>query len=99
VYTLTNFRTAFIAVLFSLTLFFPSSLSASSGFIFEGDQLVTDATLKKIKEIGDELYEKTGITTVLVTKKHLDKEEFLEIKDRYLKELKAPYVLWIFSTR
>lgn len=90
-------RAAFLAALLSLILFFPSSLSASSGFIFEGDQIITDATLKKIKEIGDELYEKTGVTTVLVTKNHLDKEEFLEIKNRYLKELKAPYVLWIFS--
>ena len=88
-------RVAFIAALLSLLFLFPTALFSS--FIFEGDQIVTDNTLAKIKEIGDELYQKTGVTTVLVTKKHLTKEEFLEIKDRYLKELKPPYVLWIFS--
>ena len=50
-----------------------------------------------MKEIGDELYQKTGVTIALVTKKHLTKEEFQKIKNRYLKELKAPYVLWIFA--
>ncbi len=88
-------RTAFIAALLSLLFVFPTALF--SGFIFEGDQIVTDKTLGKIKEIGDELYRKTGVSTVLITKNHLTKEQFLEIKNRYLKELKAPYVLWIFS--
>ncbi len=50
-----------------------------------------------MKEIGKELTQKTGVTIALVTKKHLTKAEFLEIKNRYLKKLKAPYVLWIFS--
>ncbi len=84
----------FIAV-FTLVLIFPTY--SSCNFIFEGDKLVNENTLNKIKEIGNELYKKTGVTTVLVTKKHLSKKEFLEIKNRYLKELNPPYVLWIFS--
>jgi hypothetical protein len=88
-------RAAFFAVLISLLFVFPSFSYA--GFIYEGDKLINDKTIAKMKEIGDELTEKTGVTIALVTKKHLTKEEFLEIKNRYLKELKAPYVLWIFS--
>ncbi len=90
-------RAAFLAALLSLTLLFPVTLSATSGFIFEGDQIITDPTLQKIREIGEELYQKTGVSTVLVARNHLGKEEFLEIKNRYLKELEPPYVLWIFS--
>jgi len=88
-------RAAFFAALISLLFIFPSFSYA--GFIYEGDKLINDKTIAKMKEIGDELTEKTGVTIALVTKEHLTKEEFLEIKNRYLKELKAPYVLWIFS--
>ncbi len=88
-------RGAFTALLLLLLILFPSS--AFSDFIYEGDKLINDKTIEKMKEIGDELYKKTGVTIALVTKKHLTKDEFIKIKDRYLKELKAPYVLWIFS--
>jgi len=82
--------------LFLLLAIFPSTLFCN-GFVYEGDQLIIDKTLEQMKKMGDELYEKTGVTTVLIAKNHLTKQEFLDIKDKYLKELKAPYVLWIFS--
>ncbi len=50
-----------------------------------------------MKEMGDELYKKTGISTAVIAKKHLDKDEFLKLKEKYLHTLKPPYVLWIFS--
>ncbi len=50
-----------------------------------------------MKEMGDELFAKTSVSTVVVAKEHLDKKEFLEVKNRYLKELNEPFVLWIFS--
>jgi hypothetical protein len=86
------FKTALI-----LSLFFQTSLFAS--YTYEGDIAINDRTQAKLKEMGDELFEKTGISTVIVAKNYLDKKSFLEIKDRYLKELKAPYVLWIFSKK
>ena len=52
-----------------------------------------------MKEMGDELFTKTGVSTVIVAKEYLDKKGFLRIKNNYLKELKAPYVLWIFSKK
>ncbi len=56
-----------------------------------------EKTLKKMKEMGDELYEKTGISTAVIAKKHLNKDEFLKLKEHYQKTLKPPYILWIFS--
>ena len=90
-----NMRRAFLALLLSLIIFSPTS--AFCNFIYEGDHLINDKTIAKMKEIGDELTQKTGVTIALVTKNHLTQKEFLEIKNRYLKELKPPYVLWIFS--
>ena len=86
------FKTALI-----LSLFVQTSIFAS--YTYEGDVAINDKTQKKLKEMGDELFEKTGISTVIVAKKYLDKKSFLETKDKYLKELKAPYVLWIFSKK
>ncbi len=87
------FKAAFAAL--SLTLFFSTSIKAD--YIYDGDGLLPKKAQKKLSQIGDELYKKTGVSSVIVTRKHLDQKKFLEIKDRYLKELKSPYVLWIFS--
>jgi len=95
VFTYTQMRRAIMALLFSLIIFSPTFSFAN--FIYEGDHLINDKTIEKMKEIGKELHEKTGVTIALVTKEHLTKDEFLEIKNRYLKELKPPFVLWIFS--
>ena len=77
-------------LIFNLSLF-------SNGFIYDGDKgIVIDKTISKLKEMGDELYQKTGVTTIIVTRKHLDKEKFLTLKDKYLKT-KPPYIVWIFS--
>ena len=80
-----------------LSIFWSTSLFAS--FTYDGDVLINEKTQMKLKEMGDELFEKTGISTVIVAKKYLDKKSYLAIKDKYLKELKAPYVLWIFSKK
>jgi len=69
----------------------------SNGFIMDSDKgILLDKAISKMKEMGDELYQKTHISTVIVVRKHLDKQEFLTLKDKYLKTQK-PFVLWIFS--
>ncbi len=93
---LQNFKVAIFATLIS-SLIFVTSLQA--GYSYDGEGLIEEKALNKLQEIGNELYQKTGISTVLVVKKHLTQEEFLEIKNRYLKELKNPYILWIFSQK
>ncbi len=91
---LQNIKATFKVALI-LTIFFTISLQAN--FIYEGDNLINEKALNKMQEMGDELYQKTGVSTVIIAKQHLSKEQFLQIKDKYLKELKNPYVLWIFS--
>jgi len=90
-----NFKAAFAALIISI--FFTTSLQAN--YAYEGDGYIGDKALKKLEEMGTELFQKTGVSTVIVAKEHLDQKQFLEIKDRYLKELKNPYVLWIFSKK
>ena len=85
------FKTALILSLFTNPLF--------ASFTYDGNIAINDRTQEKLKEMGDELFEKTGISSVIVAKEYLDKKSFLETKDKYLKELKAPYVLWIFSKK
>jgi hypothetical protein len=84
------FKTALI-----LSVFISSSLFA--GFLFDSDLSINQKTQSKMKEMGDELFSKTGISTAIVAKKSLNKSQFLELKSSYLKELKAPYVLWMFA--
>lgn len=91
--TLKTFKAAFAALI--LSLIFTTSLQAN--YSYEGDGYIPDKALKKLKEMGTELFQKTGVSTVIIAKNHLDQKQFLEIKNRYLKELKRPYVLWIFS--
>ncbi len=92
---LLNVRAVFTALI--LSTFFHTTLFAS--YIYESDLPINEKTQTKLKEMGEELFEKTGVSTAIIAKKYLDKKSFLEIKDRYLKELKAPYVLWIFSKK
>jgi len=86
-------RVAFATLLILLT----TSLFANGLTIDNSDGIILDKTVKKMKEMGSELYQKTKISTIIVAKKHLDKNSFLFLKDKYLKESKKPFVLWIFS--
>jgi len=79
-------------------LLFSNSLFSFNGFVIESDKgILLDKAVKKMQEMGDELYQKTKVSTVLVVKKHLDKKSFLETKNKYLTKTEKPYVVWIFS--
>ncbi|HIP59981.1 MAG TPA: hypothetical protein EYH01_06100 [Campylobacterales bacterium] len=93
--TLHTIKAAFAALI--LSIIFTTSLQAS--YTYQGDGYIGDKALNKLEEMGTELFQKTGVSTVIVAKEHLDQKQFLEIKDSYLKELKNPYVLWIFSKK
>ena len=70
----------------------------SSGFTIVSDEgIILDKAIAKMREMGDELYQKTKVSTIIVVKKHLDKKEFLDIKKKYMTKTQSPYVLWIFS--
>lgn len=93
--TLHTIKAAFAALI--LSIIFTTSLQAN--YTYQGDGYIGDKALNKLEEMGTELFQKTGVSTVIVAKEHLDQKQFLEIKDSYLKELKNPYVLWIFSKK
>ena len=93
---LQNIKVALTAALITL---FTLASSLQAGYTYDGEGLIEEKALNKLQKIGSELYQKTGVSTILVVKKHLTQEQFLEIKNRYLKELKSPYVLWIFSKK
>jgi len=95
VITLHTIKAAFAALI--LSIIFTTSLQAN--YTYQGDGYIGDKALNKLEEMGTELFQKTGVSTVIVAKEHLDQKQFLEIKDSYLKELKNPYVLWIFSKK
>ncbi len=80
-----------------LSVFFQTSLFAF--YSLDSNVAINAKTQAKLKEMGEELFAKTGVSTVIVAKEYLDKKSFLETKDKYLKELKAPYILWIFSKK
>ena len=92
---LQTIKAAFAALI--LSTIFTTSIQAD--YTYQGDGYIGDKALKKLEEMGTELFQKTGVSTVIVAKEHLDQKQFLEIKDSYLKELKNPYVLWIFSKK
>jgi len=87
------FKAAFKAAL--ITIFF--SISSYALVKFDVDVNITKKTQAKMAQMGEELYQKSGISTVIVAKKELDKKEFLRLKNSYLQELKAPYVIWFFA--
>ena len=89
-----NFGAAFAAL---LLLIFSTNLFAKVELVY--DVNITKKTEDKIKEIAQELFDKTKISTVIVAKNELKREDFLSIKNSYLKELKAPYILWLFAKR
>jgi len=92
-----NYLQTIKAALAALILSTIITTSLQADYAYEGDGYIGEKALVKLKEMGNELFQKTGVSTVIVAKDHLDQKGFLEIKDKYLKELQKPYVLWIFS--
>jgi hypothetical protein len=84
------FLTALLLIIFPINSF-------SSGLILENDGLILDKATKKMQEMGRELYQKSGVTTVIVAKQSMSRDEFLALKNRYMRDLKKKYVIWLFS--
>ena len=97
-FNILNLKRVVITTLF-INIFFNTFLFASlSGFIYDGDKgILLDKTINKMREMGEELYQKTKISTVIVVRNHLDKDQFLTLKNKYIKDTQRPYVIWIFA--
>jgi hypothetical protein len=81
----------------------PPVININSRFILEGKELIDPRTIKKIDEMGQELFEKTGVNVYIYIKKSYSpteitdkKKKFLFIKayeEKILTKLDSPYVL------
>jgi hypothetical protein len=81
----------------------PPVININSRFILEGKELIDPRTIQKIDEMGQELFEKTGVNVYIYTKKsYLSKEVkdmkekvtlIKEYEDKILTKVENPYVL------
>jgi hypothetical protein len=86
--------------LFSLLLIF--SLFTTTLFsktIVINDDVIIDKTVKRINIMGQEMLDQVGVTTIIVAKKKMNKEEFLKIKEEIFNDLKKSYIVWFFSRK
>jgi len=81
----------------------PQIINTNSRFILEGKELIDPRTIQKIDEMGNELFEKTGVNVYIYTKKSYLTKEVTDMKEKVslikayeekiLTEVGAPYVL------
>ena len=81
----------------------PKKLNINSRFLLEGKRVIDPRTINKIGEMGDELFEKTGVSVYIYAKESYlnfvpkdTKEKMMFIKEyetNITKELKEPFVL------
>ncbi len=88
-------RVALTALL--LLLFITSPVQSST--VIDYDINLTQKCVHKMKEMGEELYQKSGVSTAIVARESMDKPQFLDLKNRYLHQLKPPYVVWFFTRK
>jgi len=79
-----------------LTLFFNSSLVAQ--YLYKDELIFNPAFNVEIEKLGEELYQKTGISLRLVMLKKLpDSKNIVEYEEELLREFNIPTILLTFS--
>jgi hypothetical protein len=81
---------------FALLLLF-TPLIAAKNFILVNDDILPTKTVNKINEIGNELFEKTGVSLYLVATKKMPTKTIREYEMMVAKELKPPFILLAFA--
>ena len=76
----------------SLAFFFFISFAQAS-FVVVNDGVLPEKTVKKIDEIGAELYQKTGVWVYLAVTDKKDIKNIKEYEKKISKELQSPFVL------
>lgn len=74
-------------------LIFALPLIASSNFILKNDNLLPEKTIKKIDEIGNELYKKTGVKIYVAVVQEMPMKKIIDYEKNLTKNLQPPYVL------
>lgn len=78
----------FLLCLFS---FFPTFLSASEFVVHDG--ILDDRAVAKIDEMGQELYQKSGVRVFLTAKKSAEGEDIVAYEKRISNTFSSPHVL------
>ena len=76
-------------------LFLPYSLFAK--YIYINEDIITPISEQKIEKLGEELYQKTGISLYIAAVKKIKDENFKMFEEKIAKNLKKPYILLAFS--
>lgn len=78
-------------LLLCLCFFLPLSLVAKE-FVFD-EGILDSRAIVKIQEMGQELFDKSGVHLILIAKKSGDGEDILSFEKRLSETLNAPYAL------
>lgn len=66
---------------------------ASQNFVIKNDNLLPKKTVDKINEIGNELYQKTGVGVYVAVAEEMDTKRIKPYEERLAKTLTPPYIL------
>ena len=88
-----SFKRALALLLLSILLF------AAQNFVLKNDNILPQKTVDKINEIGNELFEKTGVSLYLVATEKMPTEHIKEYEAKIAKDLKPPYILLTFALK
>lgn len=78
--------------IFLLVLFLFTVTLQAKKFVYN-DGVILNKTEAKIEEMANELYEKTGVSAYLLTKKKLDGKSIVDYEKDFAKNLKPPYTI------
>jgi len=81
---------------FALILFF-SFLHANNGYFFKDEVINIPAVNKEIQEIGEEVFNKTGVSLYVVALKSIGDNNLSTIKQKFEQDFKKPYITIFFS--
>ena len=91
-----NTRVAFFATLCFL-FFLPTYTFAS--LIYKNENIISHKAIPKIEEMGQELYDKTGVKVYLIAIQDLDGRKIKDYEYEISKNFKAPFILLTLSLK
>lgn len=79
-------------MLFCLLFFVPMTLSAQN-FVSNEDKILDDRVVHKIEQMGEELFQKSGIAVYLIVKKNGNGENIIAYEKAFAEKLSTPFAL------
>ncbi len=83
------------AIFVFIIFLFPLSLSAK--YVYINENILTPSAEMKLEALGEELYQKTGISLYLAAVQKIKEKDFNSFMQKIAKNLNEPYILLAFS--